>query len=64
MDIEVFFFSSPGTFFKNVDYLDSGTNLIIDKNFKLKFKSFWKKKCLQSQGKEFISSEHKIKKIN
>ena len=44
-------FSSPDTFFKNVDYLNSGTNLIIDKNFKFKFKTFWKKKCLRSQVK-------------
>ena len=42
MDIEVFFLV-PIHFFKNIDYLNSGTNLIIDKNFKFKFKTFWKK---------------------
>ncbi len=35
-------FSSSGTFFKDIHYLEPGTNLIIDHKLNIKFKRYWK----------------------
>lgn len=56
-------FSSPNTFFKDIDYINPGTNLIIDKNFKFKFKNFWKKSIYKPKINNLEKASKKIKKL-
>lgn len=56
-------FSSPSTFFKNIDYIEPGTNLIIDRNFKLKVKKFWKKSVYKPEINNLTQASKKLKKL-
>ena len=47
-------FSTKDTFFKKINYLPSATNIIIDKNFNIKFKKYWNKKNIILKRKTYI----------
>jgi len=56
-------FSSNGTFFKNINYLEPGTNLIIDQNFNIEFKKFWSKSKYKPKINDISKASKTLKKI-
>ncbi len=56
-------FSNPSTFFENIDYLSPGTNLLIDRNFKIKFKNFWSKSKYNPNLNNLWKASKKLQKL-
>ena len=56
-------FSSPGSFFKNIDYLKPGTNLIIDENLNIKFINYWNKSKYEPKLNNLLNATTKLKKV-
>lgn len=56
-------FSSPGSFFKNIDYLKPGTNLIIDENLNIKFINYWNKSKYKPKLNNLLNATTKLKKV-
>tara|TARA_B110000971_G_scaffold96370_1_gene99105 strand:- start:10575 stop:12419 length:1845 start_codon:yes stop_codon:yes gene_type:complete len=56
-------FSSPGTFFKNIDYLKPGTNLVIDEKLNIKFLNYWNKSKFEPKLNKLLSVTTKLKKL-
>ena len=56
-------FSSSGTFFKNIDYLKPGTNLLIYENFSIRFKKFWNKSVYKPKINNLLKGSAKLKKL-
>jgi len=56
-------FSTKDTFFKKINYLPSATNIIIDKNFNIKFKKYWNKKKYHPEKKNLYKSILILKKL-
>mgnify|MGYP001169330086 CR=1 FL=1 len=56
-------FSSEGTFFKDINYLKPGTNLVIDENLNIKFKKYWNKSKYKGKVNKLSIATSKLKKI-
>ena len=56
-------FSSAGTFFKDINYLEPGTNLVIDENLDIKFKRYWKKSKYEPKINKLSVATSKVKKL-
>jgi asparagine synthase (glutamine-hydrolysing) len=56
-------FSSEGTFFRDINYLEPGTNLIIDENLNIKFKKYWNKSKYKVKVDKLSIATSKLKKL-
>ncbi len=56
-------FSSTGTFFKDINYLEPGTNLIINENLHIKFKRYWNKSKYNAKLNKLSIATSKVKRL-
>ena len=56
-------FSSSGSFFKNIDYLKPGTNLVIDEKLNIKFINYWNKTKYKPKINKLLSATTELKKM-
>ena len=56
-------FSSTGTFFKDINYLEPGTNLIINENLHIEFKRYWNKSKYNAKLNKLSIATSKVKRL-
>ncbi len=56
-------FSSTGTFFNDINYLEPGTNLIIDEDFNVKFKKYWNESNYKPEINDVSKASKTLKKL-